>query len=145
MTADDYIKSKLASFAWKEAAQYGGTQNMTAVALVIRNRVYAGWCGGDWLDVLANAPVSSALNPRHELIEPQPDFREPAMRRFLQAMDSIYDGSLPDTLTVNPKKEGALYYAELDKIERDWFLENICRKPENHPITSKVGPVTFFR
>ena len=143
MNSDDYIKAKLCDFAWREGSRHGGTNNMLACAFVIRNRVAAGW--GDWLEVLANAPTHAATVYEAELFPPQPDIREPNFRRLLQLVEALWDGSMVDNITCNPKKEKALYYAELDKVNREWFMENICRKPDIHPRTSIVGPVTFFR
>jgi hypothetical protein len=147
MTSEQYIKAQLAALAWREGYEQGGVNNSLAVAFVIKNRVRAGW--GEWLELIQRHETWSAYNHNELDHKSHPDPREPDFQRLLQQIDGIYDGSLQDKLTVAPKtKEGegrpGLYYGHLNKITREWFLENIVRKPELHPRTSQVGEVTFF-
>jgi hypothetical protein len=41
--------------------------------------------------------------------------------KLLHVVDSVFDGSIPD------KSKGALYWGDLAKIERPWFLEKIVQ------------------
>jgi hypothetical protein len=139
MTAENFIKSQLALMAWREAHRYGGIDNMIAVAFVIRNRVKAGWHGGDWLDVMSNHYTFSA-EAQAASAQELPDVRETHFRVVLQKIDDLFAGMMVDKMT-----EEALYYAELHNITREWFTINILRKPEEHPRIAQIGPVTFFR
>jgi len=137
MLPETYIKAALATFAQKEAAQYGGIDNMLAVCFVIRNRMDAGWFGGDWLLAMEKAGDVAANS---EAPEPQPfNLRETRYRKFLERIDAIFDGTELDVMT-----EGALYYGELNKPLRPWFVEHITEDIENHRHVATVGPVWFF-
>jgi len=135
MTIDNFIKGQLAAFAWREAHHHGGLDNMRAVAFVIRNRVQAGWNGGDWMAVLNHHGTIAA----HINEAPYPDLRNPYFRLLLQAIDDIYHNNANDELTL-----GAFFYAELGKIDSQWFIQNIVRDSEHHGRIAVVGPVTFF-
>lgn len=136
MTAEQFIKAHLAAFAHREAAHHGGMDNMLAVAFVIRNRRLAGWFGGDWMELLKNSEqCAAAIYPKSA-----PDLREINFRMVLQQVDDIYSGLAQDRMT-----EGALYYAELNKVERDWFSKNILQDSQRHPRVATVGNVSFFK
>src|ERR1041384_528236 len=60
-----FVAGQLALFAWREGERLspGCPEVKLGIAHVIANRVSAGWeGGGDWLKILANAPVHSANN-----------------------------------------------------------------------------------
>jgi hypothetical protein len=136
MHADNFIKAQLVAFAHREAAHHGGIDNMLAVMHLVRNRHSAGWFGGDWLKILADAPDKAAtIYPASEV-----DLRETNVKLVLYHVDDIFNGMAPDKYT-----EGALYYAELNRVERNWFVTEIARDPVHHPRCAQVGPVTFFR
>ena len=137
MTSDNFLKAELALFAWQNAHEYGGIDNMLALACVLRNRVKQGWMGGDWSQVIAEAPGKAGDNT---IKGGYPDVRDVNVRLLLQRIDGIFNDSEPDRYT-----DGALYYAELDKVTNPWFRENITQKLQNHAIVAKVGPVTFFK
>lgn len=139
MTFENYVKARLMTYAIEEAAHLGGTMNMLAVAQVIANRVKAGWNGGDWLAVLDNASASSAYKDEPHMrggIRLNP--RDTAFRQLLQKIDDVYHGIAVDDT------EGALYFAELNRIDRPWFLNNISRNQLEHPRVATVGMVSFF-
>lgn len=140
MTVQDFIKGQLAWLAWMEAHHLGGVQNMIAVAFVVKNRVRAGWHGGDWAAVM-NAHYQYSANPQVALIELHslPDCRDRDFIALLQNIDGILSGSLQDTYTA-----GGLYYCELNNVTRDWFKENVLAHPEQHPRVATVATVTFF-
>lgn len=145
MTTDFYIKGQLAEFCWREAGRYGGSNNMLAVAYVIRNRVQAGWHGGDWLEVLAHAPGCSAREDDIMFGPQQPNLRDDSFRLLLRAVDDIYAGMSIDRFTADPEGKGALYFAELNDVTSSWFRRNILACPDEHPRIANVGPVVFFR
>lgn len=123
---DQFIKSQLAIEAWRHGQRYGGSQCMLMVAHVIANRYRAGW--GEWLDIIARIPVFSARN-LDEQPGGQPSLGDPNFVKLLQEIDGIFDGSRQDMT------RGALYWADLGEITRDWFLSEICRNPKDHPRT----------
>jgi len=147
MTAETYVKAQLATLAWREGHEQGGFNNALAVAFVIKNRVRAGW--GDWLDLIQRHAIWSARNEDELDTTSHPDAREPNFQLLLQNIDGVFDNSLQDKLTVSPKTKAgefraALYYGQLNKITRPWFLEKIVRQPDLHPRTSQVGEIVFF-
>jgi Cell Wall Hydrolase len=125
----DFEKSLLALVMWR-SLDSDGLQGMVAVGLVVRNRVLAGWNGGNWLAVIAATSEYSMT---------WPDTRDPMFQAVLARADSIYDGREPDITN------GALYYANLSAGGLSpWFLTNILRKPEVHARLGTVGQRTFF-
>jgi len=147
MTPQDVIRVELAMLAWREGFRHGGIKNMLAVAFVVRNRVNAGWLAGDWLKIISSHDEYSSMvmmHPEHYRTEANigniPNFHHRTVRDLLVEVDFIFDGTKNDDLT-----EGALYYGELNSIQNPWFLENIARKPEDHPRVATIGPVSFFR
>ena len=83
----------------------------------LANRVRVGW--GSWLQVIDRIPIFSAENevPTFE----HPSVWDPSFVKLLHAVEGIYDGSTPDL------SRGALYFADLRKIERDWFKTKIIQ------------------
>lgn len=139
MTNEQFIKAQYALLAWREGHRYGGLDNMLAVAYVVRNRVKAGWHGGDWLEVMSNHQ-NFAAEENPQFAQALPDVRETNCRFLLQRIDDIFNGMAVDKMT-----DEALYYAELHSITRPWFTINILKKREEHPLVAQVGPVAFFR
>lgn len=144
MTGDGFILGQLALLSWREASRYGGTKSMEAIAHMIAQRVKAGWFGGNWLDNISNFYSYHAQNVAGMEPFKFPDVREPNFRKFIQNLEEIYYGSSKDVLTVSPVGQPGLYCAELSFVNRDWFKENILSKLDIHPITAKVGELTFF-
>lgn len=136
MTYENFVKAGLLKYAYREGARYGGHQVIMAVAQVLANRVRAGWESGDWLQVIENAP--NYLGTVHERGTPI-DARSLPFRQLLQRIDDVYYGTAGDDDTC-----GALYYAELDNVNRDWFTDNILSDPTSHPRLANVQFVTFF-
>lgn len=135
MTAETYIKAHLAALAHREAGHCGGVNNMLAVAFVVRNRQRAGWRGGNWMELIASHDEYSAwLHPATT-----PDLRELNFRILLQQIDDVFSGLAGDKMT-----EGALYYCELNRVERAWFKENVLHDATSHPRVAQVGNVSFF-
>lgn len=135
MNADTFIKGQLANFCIREAIGAGGIDNMIGVAHVLRNRVEAGWYGGDWMTALEEASISRGSMPANLS---RLDLRKSEVKQFLQQIDDVYHGSDEDTTN------GALYYAEPHNITSDWFLHNIARDPANHPLRATIGLTSFF-
>lgn len=145
MNAETYIKAQLAELAILEGARHGAVHNMVAVAMVMRNRVNAGWYGGEWMDVISQAADRAGTTYQADEIQerpgtPQINLRNAAVRQLLQRIDDIYDGSEDEDPT-----DGALFYCELNRVDREWFKANVLRDREEHPLVYTCGPVAFFR
>jgi hypothetical protein len=128
---------------------------MKACAFTIRNRVKAGWYGGDWISVLAHHREWSArIEPYSEEL---PDPRNYAFNLFLQDITGIFTGLVEDNITVTdssasirqnlPLSAGpspVLYYGRLDQITNPWFLEQISQNHDKHRVVAQVGLLHFF-
>ena len=141
MTYENYIKARMVDFVIGEAYVSGGLEPMLAVAQVLKNRVDAGWMGGDWVRVIERAPeyrgtvqpdVRTHLNPR-----------EGTFRELLRRIDDIYHGTAGDDVLRNDSGI-PLFYAELHNINREWFREQILSDRESHPRLASAGQLTFF-
>lgn len=112
---DDYIKAHLVETGWRFGHSYGGYKAGQLVMHTLANRVRVGW--GNWLQILDGIPKFMAENELPPL--EHPPLWEPGFVKLLHSVDGIFDGSIPDDST------GALYWADLNKIERPWFKEKI--------------------
>lgn len=127
---------------------------MKAVCYVLRNRVKAGWGHSSWLSVLAHA---GAVAGNEELDAATADdvIRDNTSDRLLQLLlrdiDDIYLGQdlFVDTVRGivcgDEPGRAALYYNFVDRPARLWFIENIIRRPQEHPQVGNVGPMMLFR
>jgi Cell Wall Hydrolase len=138
MTTEDFIKALLAILMYREDSS-DGIQGMTAVGLVVRNRVKAGWNGGDWCAVMeAHNQFSSMVILGDPNTIRWPETRDPLFLSVLVKTATIFDGTEPDIT------DGALYYANLSVPVGAWFLQNIVQNPAAHPRKGTVGQQTFF-
>jgi len=151
-----FVAGQLALFAWREGERLspGCPEVKLGIAHVIANRVSAGWeGGGDWLKILANAPVHSANNVSEMDFTSYVDVWRPEFRSLFANCEKIYAGELRDEITTSadPRKAGgigrpqpALFYGSLQILTRQWFVEKIVHCPEGHPRTADAGAVTFW-
>jgi hypothetical protein len=125
---------------------------MLGCAFTVRNRIRAGWYGGNWLDVLAHHQEWSGTTQQSTEI---PDPRVLSFMMLLQQIDGIFTGATDDHITIKRDGEAsrisltgpppvALYYSRLDRTDNEWFLNNISRCPEKHPMIAQVGLMSFF-
>lgn len=147
MTDADFICAHIARLAFYDGYSEG-LDGMLAVACGIRNRVRAGWYNGDWIAVLSHHKEKSAdLTPYPEEL-PDPKIR--SIRFLLHEVTHIFNGSFVDKITVatdsvlSVAPPPALYWGHLDRVTNGWFLENVCRKPDQHKRIAVVGALTFF-
>jgi hypothetical protein len=154
MRGSEFICGQIALKAWQDLKDEG-INGMLAAAFTIRNRVRAGWYGGDWVEVISNHRQWSArLEPYSDQL---PDPRNFAFQCLIQEINGIYDGSRRDDITVMADEsisarsifsqqapKAVLYYGRLDQISNPWFLENIARRPDLHPRHAQVGMTYFF-
>jgi hypothetical protein len=124
----------MARFSIEEGAQYGGVNNMLAIAQVLRNRVFSGW--GDWLEVVTQAAARRGNADRL----PEPNMRTGDVRVLLNRIDEIYTKADMTDLT-----GGALFYVDPGRQIAGWFHDEVMRRPDEHPRTAHIGPVWFFK
>lgn len=131
---DDFNKSQLALVGWRHGREYGGHLASLMVMSCLANRVRAGW--GSWLEIIERMPTFSAENTQPTGF---PSIWEPNFVRLLHEVDAIYDGSGVDF------SKGGLYWADLRRIDRDWFKNNILQKPMEHPRVADMNSLTIFK
>lgn len=143
MTNDEYTKSILATLCWREDRS-DALQGMVACGLVVRNRVKAGFYGGDWIQVMcAHNQYSSmsVVGDSQSII--YGDLRDPPApkmrRKLMQKVETIYAGTEPDIT------DGSLYYGNLVNVTSGWFKTEILGKLAQHPRVATIGRQTFLR
>lgn len=131
---DDYQKSQLVTVGWLHGKEYGGHLASCMVMNCLMNRVRCGW--GSLLEVIERLPLFAA-----EQVQPSgfPQIWEPGFVRLLHEVDLIYDGSGVDY------SKGALYWADLRRVERQWFKDKILANPETHPRIADFNSLAFFK
>jgi hypothetical protein len=151
LTQDNYIKAKIVETAWRFLKSYVGTGHLAGQMIMhtLANRVRCGW--GSWLQTLDSVPKFMAENELPPLVHPA--VWDATFVKLLQTVDGIYEGSVQDM------SRGALYWAELSKIERPWFRDTILhgRKFVNisnggvemtevpaHPSVANTNGLTFW-
>jgi hypothetical protein len=131
---DDYIKSHLVLTGWRWGKEYGGHLAPCMVMCCLANRVRLGW--GTWLEVLDRVPQYAAQT---EVPSGTPSIWEPGFVRLLHEVDAIYDGSSTDY------SNGGLYWADLRRIDTEFFKQKILGNPTQHPRVADMNSLTIFR
>ena len=116
---DDYIKGKIVELGWRFCQSYIGAGHVAGEMIMhtLANRYRNGW--GNWLQIIDRVPSFMAENELPPLVHPS--LWDATFVKLLQTVDGVFDGSVPD------KAKGALYWGDLSKIERPWFLERIVQ------------------
>lgn len=139
MVPSDYVKSQIATLMFNESHD-DLIIGMTAAGLVLRNRVQAGWEGGNWLKLIETFDkyhfYPDAVEPR--VMKLGNPYGDDLFRRILAIAEVIFDGREKDITC------GALYYGRLDRCSED-FKRKIVRQPEAHPRIATVGLKQFFK
>jgi hypothetical protein len=125
----------MARFAIEQGARYGGVNNMLAIALVLRNRVFKGW--GDWLEVVSTAAAKCANEA--EATEPA-NLRSGNVRVLLNRIDEVYTRAEAEDIT-----GGALFYVDPARPVLPWFRAEVLDKAEEHARVAHIGPVWFYK
>jgi hypothetical protein len=139
---DKFGQAMLVDLGWRFGQSYGGGHLAGQLIMhTLMNRVRLGW--GSVLQVIDTVPHSMAENE----IPPQkyPSIWEPTFVKLLHTVEGIYDGSTPDL------SKGALYWCDLNRIERPWFKEKIIdavnplTNEKVHPHVADINSLWFFR
>ena len=133
---DDFLKTLIVLEAWRQTLEYGGYMGALLVMGCLMNRVRLGW--GSHLEVLEAIPRFSARNtePNRDKF---PSIWDQNFVRLLHEIDGQFDGSGKDY------SNGALYWADLRYVERDWFKEKILRQQESHPRIADMNSLSCFK
>ena len=132
LKADDFIKSKLVETGWRFGQSYAGGHIAAQMVMnTLANRFRLGW--GPWLQIIEGIPNFMAENELPPIT--YPSIWDGAFIKLLHAVDGIFDGSAQDL------SKGALYWADLRKIERPWFQQRIldARKEDGLPAHTRVA------
>jgi hypothetical protein len=139
---DDVVKTQLVLTGWRFGQLYSaGFIGAQMVMSTIANRVRAGW--GSYLVVIERIPLHMAENELPPL--KYPSLWEPDFVKLLHAVEGVFEGSAHDM------SAGALYWGELNKIERGWFKEHIIDQVNEetglrrHPLIASMNSLSFFK
>jgi hypothetical protein len=152
MQSYDFLAATLATIAYRDGFP-DGLSGMLGVAFTLRNRISAGWHGGNWTE-LFNAHQNYAAYPEPTITD-FPDPRVCSVSELLRQIDAIFKGTAEDTITrpresvhdhfqIGARPQVALYYARLHEPMREEFRQNICQNHERHSLIAKVGTLSFF-
>jgi len=132
---------------WRFSRSTGGPIAGQIIMNIVANRVRLGW--GNWLQTIDSIPKYMAENEMPPLIHST--VWDPAFVKLLHAVDGIFDGSASDLSKSQGTGAIALYWGDLNRIERPWFREHILDaiNPDTglrlHPIIGNIGPLSFFK
>lgn len=138
---EDIQQTKLVEIGWRfNQSYYGGHIGAQMIMHCLANRYKSGW--GPWLDIIAKVPQFMAENELPELTFPNQ--WDGNFVKVLHLVSGVFDGSIPDL------SKGALYWADLNRIERPWFKSRIVdpikeNGQREHPIVATINSLTFFR
>lgn len=141
LKSEFFIQAQLVSMAWRFANAYGGGPIIPQMIMsVFGNRFRAGQ--GSWLEVLERVPKYMAESELPEL--KYPSIWEPAFVKTLHSVDGVFEGSAQDL------SKGALYFADLNNVQRPWFKEHIIDAVDfstglrRHPQVANMNSLSFF-
>ena len=132
---ENLIKAELSLTAWRYGKAWS-TPGMVMIAQTLANRHRAGQ--GTFFQVIERIPKYSSTIEQPLMDWPTPWDRD--LLRLLPEIDGIVDGTAKDTTN------GALYWADLNNVTNEWFLQQICKRPEEHArVADCQGTLVFFR
>lgn len=133
------MKSLLILECWRQGKDFGNHQIPLMIMGCLANRQRLGW--GSYLEILKGVPKFAATTEQPNRNE-FPDIWAPDFVKLLQAVDGVYDGSIPDPSL------GGVYWADLRKgksgITNPWFQEKILDNPSRTACANQ-GSFTIFR
>jgi hypothetical protein len=156
MTLNDVQRAALALFAARAAGTGASLEQMKAIALCIRKRVWDGWHDGSWLSVIEHADEVMANKPGPPVYL---DVNSRILQRFIADIDDLYYSiqSRQKAPTHQSKTaqqsatEGdfssvgdCCYWMFLNQPIRPWFQEHILNDPEHHAHKAQMGLMLFI-
>lgn len=139
MTLETFIRAQLVAFACQQVEGTGSVNSLKAVCMCMLNRQKAGW-SNDLLELIDLAHESSA-HPAGEgetsvIITPQ-------LQGLLRDIDDIFYATSEDETRKTVGK--CLYWQNLlQKNVRPWFVQEIIRRPAEHPRKAQVGMIVLY-
>ena len=155
MTQSDAQRAYLVEFCCRQVGENASLEAVLAIAYVIRNRVRAGWEGGNWIKVMERAHLHAAHEPgpRVEL-----DAESRVFQMMLRRVDDIYfaqnagdwgdvggqaEGGLSMEDSLTERNHERLYWYWINRPVRPWFQENILADKKNHKRMTQLGLMIF--
>jgi hypothetical protein len=142
---EDLQQSQLVAMGWRFGQSYsGGYVAAQMVMSTIANRVRSGW--GNWFDVLHKIPNFMAEKELPPL--EFPTVWDGSFVKLLHVVGGVFEGSATDL------SKGALYWGDLNRLERPWFKTNIVDAikadgPQaglrQHPRVADINSLSFWR
>lgn len=131
MTITDLEKASLAILLYNQD-KTKGTRLFTAIACVVRNRVNAGWHGGNWLAVIGDLMPQSIVMPLSN---------DEMLPKICRIAEDVYDGRIViDQNAITGQNEdmvgNALYF---------WDLSSPLIIPPNLTKTANIETVHFYK
>ena len=157
MTLNDVQRAALALFAARAAGKGASLEQMKAIALCIRKRVWDGWHDGSWIAAIEHAPEVAA-NPAPT----DPYFLDANSRifqRLITDIDDLYYSQRMSTRAPTPQTRTAqqvptegefasvgdcCYWMFLKQPIRPWFQQHILNNPAHHPHRAQMGLMIFI-
>jgi hypothetical protein len=145
LKVEDLQQSMLVGVGWRFGQSYGGGHLAAQMVMsVIANRVRCGF--GNWFDVIHKIPNFMAEKELPPL--EFPTVWDGSFVKLLHVVGGIFEGSAQDL------SKGALYWADLNKIERPDFKARIIDPikldgpnvgERQHPLVANLNSLSFFR
>ncbi len=141
LKVEEMHKAKLVEIGWRFGQAYGGGYIPGQMVMsTLANRVRAGF--GQWFDVINKIPAFMAENEMPPLVFPS--LWDGSFIKLLHVVEGVYEGSATDL------SKGALYWCDLNRIERPWFKEKVVDALKDsgerqHPIVANMNSLSFFR
>ena len=145
MTLNDLQRAALVLFAAREAGTDGSLDQMRTVAHVMVQRVAAGWAE-NLLDTIESAEAAAAhLGAGYTRLGLN-DRRVQMLAREVDEIVYGQSGSEIGRLCGRQDKECGpiLYWAFLGRPMREWFKENVVRRPQEHRQRAQVGSTMYL-
>ena len=133
---DDYLKGQLVYQGWLYGKEYGGHQVSCMILSCLMNRVKSGW--GNILDVIETMPkyLADAGDAGRPLEKPQ--IWEPGFIHLLHDVEAIFDQTMDHA-------KGAMYWADLRRVNTPFFLNKILADKESHPRVCESNSFACFK
>src|SRR5208283_4105360 len=141
LKVEDLQQSLLVGVGWRFGQSYGGGHLAAQMVMsVIANRVRAGF--GNWFDVIHKIPNFMAEKELPPL--EFPGVWDGSFVKLLHVVGGVFEGSAMDL------SKGALYFGDLNHIERPWFKEKVVdalkdNGERQHPLVASLNSLSFFR
>lgn len=151
MNLDTFQRGQVVAFAYRAARHTGSLDCMKAICYILRNRIRAGWGDGTWISVIALQRELEGNTPEQEA---PLDLTDRLLQMLVRDIDDIYLGVSDDetrgivegTMGGEPgrKAQAALYYHFIDQEPTQWFVENIARRPNDHPRIAHIHTLAMY-